>query len=1697
MYKLFVLYIVMTVLVNSSPLYLIDSVFAAGTASLQTTHVSGPASWTNGEPFTYVFSIRNDGPDDADGSSFVDTFPVGAKDITMSCISVTNGATCPTWFNIGATSASGVIPVLPYNGEVRLSISWVYAVTSPTSASNSVTARVPSGTTDPGNTHTYTTTTPIVVRPADLDTTISGPTAGIALWSPVTYTFTHTNNGPGPADGSVLSGNMRFIRYTWQVYGTVNYEDLTITCEASGGAVCPVFNSASEDGSIIATPSINTDSYSYYSLYSGGTSTPLPVGWSVTMTVNFTPVSTNIQTFCGPDYSSVLYADLYGQSRIVTGLSDPSSPNNVANHTTQGRYEEILPCPPIDLETTIDAVPTSGWNFWDTLTYVTTHTNHGPGNASGSYISNRLSVNTIGLSFGQLHYTWLTITCEASGWATCPDMNDLDQIMTSTWMVSWYPAAYYWVVDEDRPTSGSLTFTVSLIPTEYITYQTCWWSATLVLRNETYSSVPGWYTDPVRGNNGKTSLVYGPFVELPPCPEVDLETVITWSTDQWETSTPLSYTITHTNHGPDDASGSNIFGYLQNIPLPYMNYKDLTITCEASGWATCPILENTPSTSGSVIPNIGNIRWNPVYARYLYTATTDTSWPSGWSIAITVQLTPNGPYEMPSCASAIDLTPRIYWGSNPWPEMTELDSRWSRPNYAQRDDHYIISCVDLTANKIVTPSTIAPWDPMQFVLEFGNGWPSDAMDVMIEDILPSGFVYASGSCSATAESICGSIDWDPTTRTISSLIPTLKNGGLVTYTLYGNAIGYSSAWTNIVTAHTDKMIEIVPETNRAQVNFSIIGTDPQVNKTALDKEFIPWGANRYQILVRNPSNGEQILSSSITDYLPAGFEYESTTTLSLWAGATRTSVNDPVVGDTTPSWGLFSLAPGATVLIEFVAKNTNDTIACPQWHFDNSAIFDYDAEVSGEGQRGYDGTLIGNDADNILCTSQLSITKTVDQTVVTWWDTLTWMIDVYNTGALATTGVVTIQDYIHRSLSSVTVSTSSPSIVCSMAHNPLLCSISAGLPAYTGHARITISGQTNSYSTNIINNTVSYNANIPITCGEEWCSTSTEVKLARAEIYSSKIVDKPLISWHDLLTYTISVWNSGSVANSGIISVRDIPQYDDVTITDISTPAGVTCPPPWNWLPYEYMECIIDPGILTPGTSIDIIVQAQVKDTIPNQTIIRNNYYLSAPIPQDVIMDRYNNANTLYFVWDAAILLIDKSVDKTLAQAGDELNYVITVSNLGTLANTGIINVWDYPEPDKIAITSLDTPTGMICNPIPEWMIWNGNCTISWWLLLPWESIVLWVQGILNSALTNGAVIQNYVSINSDSSDDIILKYNDTVRTSIGIPVIEIPNIKANPDTLTLQQGISGTVSILPNDMVNGIPLSIDDIVITMTWSLANGITFDPNTGLFSISNSTIFWTYIYSYTICELSRPTNCDTSTVTIIVTKKSTSGWWGSYTPTTWSTTTWVIDDDIYNPSIGSTCFTPMDKKTIDQGIQVSEAFKIAHQMLYSYELTRWQGTRDYRPFDYLTREEAARFMVEFAINVLCRKPNRSYADNFTDIADANPTLISYIRKSYEYDIFHGDQVDEKSKTSTTFRPLDKISRDEIIATMVRLVTNEYNEGEWESRASHYKSFLRRYVTAQLNSNSRQDIAVTIYDLYRNNEYHMEDIGYVITY
>ena len=205
---------------------------------------------------------------------------------------------------------------------------------------------------------------------------------------------------------------------------------------------------------------------------------------------------------------------------------------------------------------------------------------------------------------------------------------------------------------------------------------------------------------------------------------------------------------------------------------------------------------------------------------------------------------------------------------------------------------------------------------------------------------------------------------------------------------------------------------------------------------------------------------------------------------------------------------------------------------------------------------------------------------------------------------------------------------------------------------------------------------------------------------------------------------------------------------------------------------------------------------------------------------------------------------------------------------------------------------------------------------------------------------------------------------------------------------------------------------------------------------------------------------------------------------------------VKTEIFNPTIQTTCFNPLDKQTIDQGNKISELLRIAHQMLYSYSLTKWQGTKDFAPERSLTREEAARFMTEFATNVLCRKASRTYNDHFTDLEKVNPELLPYIKKSYEYLIFNGDSNAEGKKEKTTFRPKELITVGELSAIMTRLVRNELLEEVKGDRSKNYRTYINTITPkSDLKNEVRGTVAEVIYDLYRNNSYELKDIGYVI--
>ena len=111
-----------------------------------------------------------------------------------------------------------------------------------------------------------------------------------------------------------------------------------------------------------------------------------------------------------------------------------------------------------------------------------------------------------------------------------------------------------------------------------------------------------------------------------------------------------------------------------------------------------------------------------------------------------------------------------------------------------------------------------------------------------------------------------------------------------------------------------------------------------------------------------------------------------------------------------------------------------------------------------------------------------------------------------------------------------------------------------------------------------------------------------------------------------------------------------------------------------------------------------------------------------------------------------------------------------------------------------------------------------------------------------------------------------------------------------------------------------------------------------------------------------------------------------------------------------------------------------------------------------------------MTEFATNVLCRKPSRSYAHQFIDLGDADPTLLPYIYKSYDYLIFNGDGNPNGDKAQTTFRPYDLITVDELSAILTRLVKNHTMEEPAEDRARNYRNYISSIAS---NSALKNDI------------------------
>ncbi|MBQ0787463.1 MAG: hypothetical protein KBT69_08185, partial [Oceanihabitans sp.] len=84
---------------------------------------------------------------------------------------------------------------------------------------------------------------------------------------------------------------------------------------------------------------------------------------------------------------------------------------------------------------------------------------------------------------------------------------------------------------------------------------------------------------------------------------------------------------------------------------------------------------------------------------------------------------------------------------------------------------------------------------------------------------------------------------------------------------------------------------------------------------------------------------------------------------------------------------------------------------------------------------------------------------------------------------------------------------------------------------------------------------------------------------------------------------------------------------------------------------------------------------------------------------------------------------------------------------------------------------------------------------------------------------------------------------------------------------VTNSSGATAVVNVLDNDTLNGVAVTANDVTITAT-NLPNGIFLNAD-GTVDVNENIATGQYEFEYTICENANPNNCDSATVTLLVT------------------------------------------------------------------------------------------------------------------------------------------------------------------------------------------------------------------------------------
>ncbi len=467
----------------------------------------------------------------------------------------------------------------------------------------------------------------------------------------------------------------------------------------------------------------------------------------------------------------------------------------------------------------------------------------------------------------------------------------------------------------------------------------------------------------------------------------------------------------------------------------------------------------------------------------------------------------------------------------------------------------------------------------------------------------------------------------------------------------------------------------------------------------------------YSITLNNTGNMNAV-SASIADPIPANTTYVLNSVSASSGSASYDSGNNRIV------WN-GSVHRGTAVVVTFRVRL--DTTLPNNTSIVNTATIE-DGFV-GHTPLSRQATTTVNSAPN-LTTS----TKTVDQTSAAPGDNLIYTITLVNNGNAVATGA-SLSDVLPGNVTFVGMVSAQGSYNGGSNSVTWTGDVTPGTPVVIQY-RVAITNPLNNGL--IIANTATVNDNFPGHTAFEAGPTQTTIQSAPNLSPSTKTVNTSTAGPGQVVTYTITLTNSGNM-NASAYVVDNLPARTTYVAGSVLASVGLAS--------YNSLQNRIDwNGTVPVGTAVTIRYAVQLDPVLDNGTLIWNTATVG-----DGVHSPFDTApaNTVVVAAPNLQPRTSKTVSSGTAVPGSTIRYTINLVNDGnmTAGNTQVVDV--LPAEVSFVAGPFASSGSAIWDSFNNRVVWNG-------VVVPGTPVTIQYDVQVNNPLDDGTVIVNTATVNDN-----------------------------------------------------------------------------------------------------------------------------------------------------------------------------------------------------------------------------------------------------------------------------------------------------------------------------------------------------------